>query len=44
MLLVSMYISSIDSAVRSLDTLGKLSTASISSYELDMSLSDMVGF
>lgn len=43
MLLVSMYINSVDTAVRSLAVLSKLSATPVPRWELDMSLADMIG-
>ncbi|CAH0056131.1 unnamed protein product [Clonostachys solani] len=43
MLLVSIYISSVDTAVRSLAVLSKLSATPVSRWEMDMSLADMIG-
>ncbi|VUC24933.1 unnamed protein product [Clonostachys rosea] len=43
MLLVSIYISSVDTAVRSLAMLRKLSAVPIPHCQLDMSLADMIG-
>ncbi|KAH6986190.1 hypothetical protein BKA56DRAFT_613576 [Ilyonectria sp. MPI-CAGE-AT-0026] len=44
MLSVSLYISSTDTAIRDLSTLSSLSLRSCNSRDLDISLSDMIGF